>query len=101
MKSLLSVKTILFIFFFAINTAHAARDYNSSRSNIADSISAPDATDTLLKEASSEASVVTQSMIGVDQRDGYKGDYVITVDVDVSIVRARREPASGLATGKR
>ena len=69
------------------NTAFAAQDHNSSRSNKSSGISAPEDTDTLLREASTDASTVAKSMISADQRNGYNGDYIVTVDVRVTIER--------------
>ena len=98
-----SFSIITFLFLFFISTAQAAQDYNSSRSNKSSGVSAPGDTDTLLKEASAEASSIAKNMIAVDQKDGYEGDYTVSVDVSVSIQRvvSPRDAASGLATGKR
>lgn len=103
MRSFKSASIIACLFLFLINTAQAAQDYNSSRSNKSSGITAPDDTDTLLKETSAEALAVAKSMIALDQKDGFEGQYTISVDVHVNIERvpSPRDAASGLATGKR
>ena len=73
-----------------INTAQAAQDYNSSRSNRTVGMSVGGETDKLLREASSEASAVAGSMIAIDQKDGYTGEYEVTVNVSVSIKRVAK-----------
>lgn len=84
------------------NMAFAAQDHNSSRSNKTSSINAPEETEILLKEAKEEALAVTKAMLDVDQKkDRYDGDYVISVDVKVTVERVKREKGSGQATGRR
>ena len=75
-------------------SAQAATDHNSSRSNKTSSVAAPDVTDEMLRKAQQDASIVSKSMIAVDQSDGYSGDYEITVDVRVTIERSPR-PGNG------
>ena len=103
MKSFKAVCSIIFLSSMAINTAQAATDYNSSRANRAENTGVVEVTDGLLRESNSGALTVTKSMIAVDQKDGYDGEYNVTVKVSVSIERTPkgRDPASGLPTGKR
>ena len=103
MKSLRLASIIACLFLLLGNTVQAAQDYNSSRSNRQGVSDVGDGADTLLKEASADASSVVKSMIAVDQKDGYTGEYDITVDVRISIERvvSPRDAASGMPTGKR
>lgn len=88
-KTILS--TTLFTLLLA-GTAQAAQDYNSSRSNRSAGVDAPDEADTLLREASNDASSIARSMIASDMKDGYDGDYEITVEIAVSITRGGDRP---------
>lgn len=67
----------------------SAQDHNSTRSNKTASAAAPNEVENLLDQTRAEASTVAKAMIGADQRDGYAGDYEITVSVAVSIKRVR------------
>ena len=77
-----------------LHSVQAATDHNSSRSNKTSSVAAPDVTDEMLRKAQQDASIISKSMLQVDQSDGYQGDYEITVDVRVSIERSPR-PGNG------
>ena len=103
MQLLKSTSIIACLFLFVINTAQAATDYNSSRSNKSLSANILNDTEGLLKTTGADASAVASTMIAVDQKDGYTGEYNVTVDVRVSIERvvSPRDAASGRATGRR
>jgi len=86
---ILKITTLsIIVYAMIIGSSQAATDYNSSRSNKADTVTAPNVTNELLRKAQQDASMVSKSMIEVDQRDGYTGDYDITVDVRVTIKRS-------------
>lgn len=68
-------------------TVMAATDYNSSRSNKQGVNNLGDGVDSLLRESTKAASLVARSMVAADNVDGYTGEYVVTVDVRVSIER--------------
>ena len=71
--------------------AYAATDYNSSRSNTEGVADIPDETEILLEEAKKEALPVFNSMLTADQRrDGYEGEYKVTVKVKVKLERASK-----------
>ncbi|MFT6734964.1 MAG: hypothetical protein ACJAS9_003166 [Polaribacter sp.] len=75
---------------FLINAAYAATDHNSSRSNKTSHTPASEVsneTEDMLKDVSSNASSIARQMIRIDQKDGYTGEYEVTVDVGVSIKR--------------
>lgn len=91
MKKTNIFSSVLLIFSAIAFSAHAAQDYNSSRSNKSNGVDVPDITDTLLRDASAEASLVTKTMIQNDMRDGYSGDYVVTVDVRVTLQRDNKQ----------
>ena len=59
----------------------------------------PDDTNTLLKEVSADVSSVIKNMLAADQRDGYEGEYTVTVDVNLTLVRARKGANESSAIG--
>ena len=71
-------------------TVQSAQDHNSSRSNKTASATAPSDVEKMLELSRADALEVAKAMIAADQRDGYAGDYEITVTVGVSVARARR-----------
>lgn len=78
----------LILFISTSNIATAAQDHNASRSNTSTgSVTAGDTTLTLLNQTKQDAYAVAKKMLAVDQRDGYKGEYQITVNMGVSIKR--------------
>ena len=81
-KALVILVSLLFV-----NTLYAATDYNSSRSNKSLSAAVVNDTTTLIKKVGADASAVSKSMIAVDQREGFDGEYLITVEVRVSLQR--------------
>lgn len=85
MKSFETLFIITSLFF--VNTLYAATDYNSSRSNKSLSAFVEDDTTTLIQKLSADASAVSKSMLAVDQRDKFDGEYLITVEVKVSLQR--------------
>ncbi len=95
MKSLTSVLKIGFLSALLINTAQAAQDHNSSRSNKTGSIAAPNETEILLELTKSDALAVAKTMIAVDQQDGFTGEYEITVNTHVSIKRVKDKKDKG------
>ena len=90
MNSLKTVSMITGLLLLLINTAHAATDHNSSRSNKTSHTPASEVTNEtegMLREVSSDATSIARQMIRIDKKDGYTGDYEVTVDVGVSIKR--------------
>lgn len=82
---------------FLWNCAHAAQDYNSSRSNNSSSIAeAPDEVDKMLELSKADALSVAHKMIEIDKREGYSGAYEIKVNVSVSVERAPKNQGVGL-----
>lgn len=72
-----------------VGVVQSSQDHNSSRSNKTNTAAAPNEVETLLDLTRADASSVAKAMIGADLRDGYTGDYEITVNVSVSIKRVR------------
>ena len=81
--------TVLVLFGLPMQPALSVQDHNSSRSNKTASAAAPSEVETLLDQTRADASTVAKAMIAADLRDGYAGDYEITVNVSVSIKRVR------------
>ena len=77
------------LFGLSIQAAHTAQDHNSSRSNKTSSVAAPNEIENLLDLTRADASAMAKTMVGSDQRDGYSGDYEVTVNVSVSIKRVK------------
>lgn len=72
-----------------MGVVQSSQDHNSSRSNKTNTVAAPNEVETLLDQTRADASAVAKTMIAADLRDGYAGDYEITVNVAVSIKRVR------------
>lgn len=84
-------KTLLMLAsLFFVNTLYAATDHNSSRSNKTSSSQAPKETKVLIKNVSANALAVSKRMIEVDQSDNFDGEYLITVEMRVSLQRCVR-----------
>jgi hypothetical protein len=77
------------LFGLSMQVAHTAQDHNSTRSNKTASAAAPNEIENLLDQSRADASAVAKTMVASDLRDGYSGDYEITVNVSVSIKRVR------------
>jgi hypothetical protein len=77
------------LFGLSMQAAHTAQDHNSTRSNKTASAAAPNEIENLLDLSRADASAVAKTMVASDQRDGYSGDYEITVNVSVSIKRVK------------
>ena len=93
MKSLKITSIITFLFVCMISAAQAATDHNSSRSNKTSHTPAAavdQETDSMISEVSRDASSIASHMIAIDQKDGYTGEYEVTVDVGVSIKRVAK-----------
>ncbi|MFT4937718.1 MAG: hypothetical protein ACI88A_000736 [Paraglaciecola sp.] len=85
MKSFKALLILVSLFF--ANTLYAATDYNSSRSNRSTTNVVESETTTLIQKVSADALTVSKSMIAVDLRDGFEGEYLVTVEVRVSLQR--------------
>ncbi|MBT9487519.1 MAG: hypothetical protein IV093_08425 [Rubrivivax sp.] len=77
------------LFVLPLQGVMSAQDHNSSRSNKTNTASAPNEIENLLDLSRADASAVAKTMIAADTRDGYNGDYEITVNVAVSIKRVK------------
>jgi len=77
------------LFILPLQGVMSAQDHNSTRSNKTASVAAPNEIENLLDLARADASAVAKTMVAADARDGYSGDYEITVNVAVSIKRVK------------
>lgn len=81
--------TAALLFVMPLQGVMSAQDHNSTRSNKTASAAAPNEVENLLDQTRADASAVAKSMIAADGRDGYTGDYEVTVSVAVSIKRVK------------
>ncbi len=84
-----AASALALLFMLPLQSALSVQDHNSSRSNKTASAAAPSEVENLLDLARADASAVAKAMIAAEGRDGYNGDYEITVNVAVSIKRVK------------
>lgn len=79
--------SLLLLLLLFTHTLYAATDYNSSRSNKSEDSGAIDNASTLIKTVSADALAVSRKLIEIDKRDGFEGEYLVTVEMSIKLQR--------------